>query len=119
MTLSVVVMANGWHLGAIQLFAWANMALDNASSMDASTALSQALTGKEICGICVYVREQADGRDNSEAEYWQTFSKTLLAWLAIASICLVRPEIWRKLPESFAIMTSVFLDTRSPPPRLA
>ena len=60
--IAVIAILNGWHLVPVQTFAWATMAIGDASQGRTFTeTLTTAIDGESKCQICHYVEEQNCG----------------------------------------------------------
>ena len=107
----VICLTNGWHLAPIQAFAWLSMAIENSDSDNFTEALSSAMEGKEICGICQYVIEQRTNVDDQVFGYWNVVPKWLIAVPSAAEPLIVPPQSWKEPPNRlllWAILITVW-----------
>lgn len=113
----VICLTNGWHLAPIQTFAWLSMAIENSDSDNFTEALSSAMEGKEICGICQYVIEQRTNVDDQVFGYWNVVPKWLLAVPSTAEPLIVPPQSWKRAPQQTSVMGDTDNSLELPPPK--
>ncbi len=113
----VICLTNGWHLVPIQAFAWFSMAVENSDSYNFTEALSSAMEGKEICGICQYVIEQKTNTDDQEIGYWNVIPKWLLAVPSIAKFLISPPQEWNRVNQQTSDKGDTNIRLELPPPK--
>ena len=113
----VICLTNGWHLAPIQTFAWLSMAIENSDSDNFTEALSSAMEGKEICGICQYVIEQRTNVDDQVFGYWNVVPKWLLAIPSATEPLLAPPQDWKRAPQQTSVTGDTDYSLELPPPK--
>ena len=112
-----ICLTNGWHLAPIQAFAWSSMAIENSDSDNFTEALSSAMEGKEICGICQYVIEQKTNTDDQEIGYWNVIPKWLLAVPSTAKFLIAPPQDWNRVAQQTSVIDDTDTSLELPPPK--
>ena len=111
------VMANGWHFGVIQLYAWTSMAWSNSESMAYSQAIGKALDGTEVCGICQIVIQAEDSEGNEGFQVIEFVSKPPLIFLAANPPVLGSSVCQERIAFGVQELTAWLPDAQSPPPK--
>ena len=110
-------MANGWHFGVIQLYAWTSMAWSNSESMAYSQAIGKALDGTEVCGICQIVIQAEDSEGNEGFQVIEFVSKPPLIFLAANPPFLGSSVCQERIAFGVQELTAWLPDAQSPPPK--
>ena len=91
--IAVIAILNGWHLVPVQTFAWATMAIDDASQGQTfSEALSTAIDGESKCQICHFVDEQNCG--SGDISLLDTLPKLLIISPNLPNFSFSPPSVW-------------------------
>lgn len=91
--IAVIAILNGWHLVPVQTFAWATMAIGDASQGRTFTeTLTAAIDGESKCQICHYVEEQNCG--SGDISLLDTLPKLLILSPNWANFTFSPPSVW-------------------------
>ena len=91
--IAAIAILNGWHLVPVQTFAWATMAMDDASQGQTfSEALDSAIDGESKCQICYYVEERNSGSD--DISLLDTLPKFLILTANATRLSFSPPNTW-------------------------
>ena len=113
----LLVVANGWHFGVIQLYAWTSMTWSNSKSMAYSQAIGKALDGTEVCGICQIVIQAEDSEGNEGFQVVEFVSKSPLIFLAANPPVLGSSVCQERIAFGVQELTAWLPDAQSPPPK--
>lgn len=112
-----LVIANGWHLGFLQVFALSNMAWNNAGEMAIDDAILKAIDGTEICGICQIVIKATGVDGDQDLQTIEIVTKSLLL-LENGELAISGPQLQRGNPKPHYRQWDPWLPQKhSPPPR--
>lgn len=109
------------HLPLVQTAGWARMTANYAAMMPVRDALETALSGRELCGACQYIRNAEHAKQTTDALLGKSLgsSQTPAPEPDLAGISMTPPEM---NPEARLIPEDCFAEARfgrpeTPPPR--
>jgi hypothetical protein len=111
------------HLPFVQTAGWARMTANYAALMPVRDALETALSGRELCGVCSYVRDAQNAKQTTDALVGKSLGAAESPALApvLVGILIEAPEIKtdaRPIPEDL-FAEARFGRPETPPPRAA
>lgn len=109
------------HLPFVQTAGWARMTANYAAMMPVRDALETALSGRELCGVCEYIRDANHARQTTDALVGKSLGAAESPALApgLDGISMDAPEIEtgaRLIPEDL-FAEARFGRPETPPPR--
>jgi len=110
------------HLPIVQIAGWAGMTANYARLMPLDEAVETAISGRELCGVCDYVRNAEHTKRATDAVFAQSVATVLLAPLpGRGTIAVVVPESerasWHRPANRFAASRDGLPEP--PPPKAA
>ena len=115
-----LLISSGWYAVALQIYGWARMFDAYHASMPAAEAINIALSGEELCGICVLSEEARKDLDETIKKGIAEMQSLLLE--PATNAVMLRPP----MPKSFAFFAAkpvfpleISRDIEPPPPRRA
>ena len=110
------------HLPLVQAAGWMNMTANYARIMPLEDAVATAVSGRELCGVCEYVRNAEHARQATDALFAHAASADILA--PMPDDASLAPRFAEEPPAAPVAPSDLFAEARkelpeTPPPRAA